>query len=415
MTDVVVVGAGVAGLAAAKELRERGLSVTVIEAGARVGGRVFTETDTFGVPYDVGAHWLHYREKNPFADYGIAMGFDIYPAPEDAVMFVGNRRATAPELRAYEKAERKAQKAMSKAARKGQKVPPSEVIPDLGDWQTTVEMHLGPYEIGRDADDFCCVDWYSAEEGTDYYCREGFGTLVSHWARDVPVFLNTPAEVVRWRGPGVEVKTSSGSINARAVIVTVSIGVLQSDALRFEPRLPDCKHNAIAALGMGHYNHVVLQFRENFFGTGEDGYFRYKVDHRINGAPKGFAALVDGSGTGLTYCDIGGRFAQILGKAGKKDTIDFVIGELKQIFGSAVERALIQAATYDWSQDPLVRGAYSAATPGGGWGRKELRRPEADRLWFAGEALCKDDWATVAGAAKSGRRAAKQVAKHLAA
>ena len=213
----------------------------------------------------------------------------------------------------------------------------------------------------------------------------------------------------------MEVKTASGSIKAKAAIVTVSIGVLQSDTLRFEPRLPDRKQDAIAALGMGHYNHVVLQFRENFFGTREDGYFRYKVDQSIDGVPQGFAALVDAAGTGLTYCDIGGRFAQQLGAAEEQDTIDFVIGELKQIFGSAVEKALMRTATYNWTQDPLIHGAYSAASAGGGWGRKELRRPEASRLWFAGEALCKDDWATVAGAAKSGRRAAKQVAKLLAA
>lgn len=411
--DAVVIGAGAAGIAAARGLRAAGLRVTVIEAAARIGGRVHTDTRHFGVPYDVGAHWLHYRETNPFADYGLESGFDVYPAPEEAVMYVGNRPADDSEWRAFEKAERRALKAMTKAARKGRDVPPAEVLPDLGDWGATVRLMTGPFEIGQDMHLFSCLDWDSAEEGTDYYCREGFGTLFAHWARDVPVSLGVTARRIRWDGPGVRVETDQGTLRARAVVVTVSMGVLRAGGITFEPALPVRKGEAIAALGMGHYNHVVLQFRENFFGTGADGYFSYRINEEVDGIPQGFAALIDAAGTGLAYCDLGGSLARDLGRAGQGASIDFVLGELRRMFGSKLDSALVKTGFYDWSADPLVQGAYSAALPGGAWSRKEMRRPEGDRIWFAGEALCKDDWATVAGAHKSGARTARKLARAL--
>lgn len=411
--DVVVIGAGAAGIAAARDLRKTSLTVQVVEAAGRIGGRVHTDLRTFGAPYDVGAHWMHYREANPFADYGIAHGFDIYPAPSAGILRIGTREATPDEYRACAKAERKALKAMTRAAKAKRCVAPSEVMPDLGEWASTVHFLTGPYEIGKDLDSFSCRDWYSAEEGTDYYCREGFGALFAHSARDVPVSLNTTARLIRWGGAGVAVETDKGTIDARAVVVTVSMGVLQQGGLLFDPALPQRKQEAIQVLEMGHYNHVALRFSQDVFGLEADGYFRYKIDKFVNGVPQGFAGLVDAGGTGIAYFDLGGSFARDMGKAGREATIAFVLDELKNMFGSAIERALTGQATYDWSSDPLACGAYSATAPGGAWSRKELRRPVADRIWFAGEALSRDDWATVAGAHKSGRRVTRKLANTL--
>ena len=413
-SDVVVIGAGAAGISSARELRARGLRVVVVEAGARTGGRVHTDHDTFSVPYDIGAHWLHYRETNPFADYGIENGFDIYKSPEEGMMYVGDRAATDDELKAFGKAEKKALSAIGKAGRRGRDVSPASVVPDLADWAPTVNLLQGAYEIAKDFDHFSCTDWYSGEDGTDYYCREGFGALFAHSAKDVPVTLNTKAKSIRWGGQGVEVETDNGTISARAVVVTVSQGVLASGDLKFEPPLPLKKQEAISALTMGYYNHVALRFDKNFFGVGEDGYYTYKIDKSVDGVPHGFAALVDANGTGITYCDLGGAFALQMSRAGPQQTLDFVLSELQKVFGSAVKDALVAHHIYDWTKNPLVYGAYASAEPGGAWSRRELRRQEADRIWFAGEAMSTDDWATVAGAHKSGIVVAKQVAEVLA-
>ena len=411
--DVVVIGAGAAGISAARALTENGLNVQVIEADNRIGGRVFTDTTTFGVPYDSGAHWLHYREENPFVDYGIENGFDLYEAPDEELYYVGDRPASDAELETFGDAMKTANRAMLKAGRKGRDIAASDVVPDLGDWGLTTSLFTGAYEMAKDPDSFSCADWYTAEDGTDWYCREGFGTLFAHSARDVPVTLNTKARTIRWGGQGVEVDTNSGTLRARAVLVTVSTGVLASGDIKFDPPLPVKKQEAVNALKMGHYHHVALHLKDNFFGTAEDGYFGYKVTEGTLGAPKGFGALVDACGHGITYCDIGGSFAKEMSQQGNAAMYDFVIGQLKGMFGTQIENAVIKSDTFDWTKNPLTQGAYASAEPGGAWSRAELRRPEAERLWFAGEATSTDDWATVAGAHKSGLAVAKKIAKDL--
>lgn len=412
-TDVVVIGAGAAGLAAARDLAARGLGVTLIEASGRIGGRAQTDTDIFGVPYDVGAHWLHSEEENPFAAYGRANGFDIYRASQEEELYIGNRAASGAEWDSYEKAMRKARRAMEKAGRKRQDVSPASVVPNLGDWAATVDMMNGAYEIAKDLSDFSCADWYTGGDGTDYYCREGFGALLAHSGRAVPVSLNTTAKVVRWGGAGVEVETDQGTITARAVVVTVSMGVLASGAIRFDPALPARHAEIFQGLTMGHYNHVALRFDRNFMGVGTDGYLTMKVEADADGVPQGFGGLVDAGGTGITYCDLGGTLARQMSEAGPKAATAFVMEKLKSIFGSKVEKHMIAHHHYDWTADPLTRGAYAAAAPGYAWTRSALREALAERLWFAGEAVAEGHWATVAGAHKSGQRVAGEVTRTL--
>ncbi|MCP3970171.1 MAG: FAD-dependent oxidoreductase [Rhodobacteraceae bacterium] len=412
--DVVVVGAGAAGISATREMRRAGLTVALVEAGSRVGGRVHTDMETFGVPYDIGAHWLHNRQSNPFVDYGAANGFTVYEAPSEGILYVGDRPATDTEYRAYDKAIRKANKAMARAGRKGLDVSPASVMPDLGDWALTANQHLGAYEIAKDFNHFSCLDWYSGGDGTDYYCRQGFGQLFAHSARGVAADLNVSVERIKWGGQGVEVDTDNGTLRARAVVVTVSTGVLASGDIRFDPPLPERKQEAIDLLTMGHYLHIALQISDNFFGVGEDGFFAFKVTDHSDGAPKGFGALVDASGTGITYCDLGGEFARQMSQAGGAVLYDYVVGELKKAFGSRVESAITADSSFDWTSNPLTYGAYASAEPGGAWSREDLRRQVADRLWFAGEALSVDDWSTVAGAHKSGALAAQGVVRVLA-
>ena len=411
--DVVVIGAGAAGLSATRELLKRGYSTTLIEADGRIGGRVHTDTSIFGAPYDTGAHWLHYREANPFVDYGIENGFDLYEAPDDELYYVGNAPASEAEMNAFGDAMGTVTHAITKAGRKGRDIAPAEVVPDLGDWALTANFFVGAYEIAKDLDRFSCKDWYSAEEGTDWYCREGFGALFAHSARDVVAQLNTRAETIRWGGQGVQVETNRGTLSARAVVITVSTGVLAQGGIAFDPPLPLKKQDAINVLTMGHYHHVALQLSDNFFGIGEDGYFGYKITDDLNGAPKGFAALVDAAGHGITYCDIGGEFARQISADGVAAMYDFVLTDLKRAFGSDIEKSVVKSHTFDWTAHPLTHGAYASAEPGGAWSRAELRRPEADRLWFAGEATSPDDWATVAGAHKSGVAVAAQMARSL--
>jgi len=212
--DVVVIGAGAAGIAATRDLRTAGLTVTLIEASDRIGGRVVTDTAIFGQPYDVGAHWLHSQGSNPFVSYGRANDFDVYLAPSEEVMYVGDRLATSDEARAYDAAYGKAMQAILGAGAAGQDVSPASVIPDLGDWEPTVNFLIGGYEMAKDLDSFSIADWYTGAGGEDAYCREGFGALFAHSARGVDADLGVTARMVRYGGQGVEVETDGGTIRA---------------------------------------------------------------------------------------------------------------------------------------------------------------------------------------------------------
>ncbi len=413
-TDVIVIGAGAAGLSGARALMAAGLSVQVIEADTQIGGRAKTDTAIFGVPYDLGAHWLHSAESNDFAAYGRLQGFDIYPAPEAGVMYVGDRPATGAERTAFRKASDRARKAISQAGAAGRDVAAADVIAPSPEWGASVDWMLGAYEMGIDTDGLSCVDWYSVEGGADAYCRQGFGALLAHSARDMAVTLNTPAQALRWSGPGVEVTTPRGVIRARAALVTVSIGVLASGAIRFDPALPPSHEAALGGLEMGHYNHVALRFSHDVTGIGTDGFFSFRVEADANGIPQGFGGLIDAGGTGISYFDLGGRLAKSLSQAGPGAASDYVIDRLTRIFGAGIETALLGHHSHDWSAHPLTRGAYAVARPGHAQARKPLHDPVGERIWFAGEALSPRKWATVAGAHESGRSAAAGMIAALA-
>ncbi len=411
--DVIVVGAGIAGLAATISLRRRGRSVRLLEASGRVGGRVVTDLSTFGLPYDRGAHWLHNRSANPLVEWGRDQGFDIYPVADREILYVGNRVASADEARAYDRAYRAAIRAIGKAGKKGRDVSPSEVVPDAGEWTATVHQAIGPFEMGKDFDRFSCRDWWDQEEGSDAICRQGYGSLVAQFAKDVEVELDTAVNRIDWSGDGVRVHTGRGSMRASCCIVTVSTGVLAANGIRFDPDLPDSLQAAFDGISMGIYNHLALQFSQNFFGIGADAYLTYQIPNSSAKSPAGMGMLLNQCGSNLSFGDVGGEFARELEREGVDGGIEFARGELRKIFGSDVDRYFIKGDATRWGSDPHYLGAYASAEPGAYRHRRELRKPVADRIFFAGEACDRYEWSTVHGACRSGRKTAKRVNKKL--
>ena len=411
--DVVVVGAGAAGLEATRSLIARGFSVATLEASARVGGRAHTNLTLFGVPYDIGAHWLHRAGSNPFVTYARENGFSVYPAPNTQTLYAGNRKATPEEASAYRSAYRGAIGAISAAGRGGRDVSPASVVPDGGPWHDLVHFVIGPWEMGKDFDAFSCVDWWNSEDGADWFCRQGYGALVAHGARNLDVHLSTRVTRIDWSGSGVGVETDSGRIRAKACVVTVSTGVLANEDIRFIPALPVEKTEAFHAVDMGLYDHIALFFDKNVLGTGSDEYLLYNARTKGAHSPALMGLLTNVSGTGLTLADVGGDFAMELEKAGHEAAVEFARSELREIFGNAVDRHLVKAHFTRWGHNTLTRGSYASARPGAFRMRSVLRRPVGRRIWFAGEACSSAEWATVAGAHGTGRRVAGQVADAL--
>lgn len=407
--DVAVVGAGAAGIAAAHRLGDLGLTYVLVEAGSRVGGRAYAESDTFGVPYDHGAHWVQNERANPYFARGKASGHRFYKATDNWSIYADAGPATeAQEAEMWANWEA-VSGAMAKAAKGGQDVAPASVAPVTGDWSKTAWFGIGSWEMGKDMEEFSTLDWWNSADSKDWYCEQGYGALVAEHAAGLPVTLETPVTKIRWGGQGVEVETPRGTIRARAVILTVSTGVLAAGDIAFDPPLPAEKRDAINAISMGYYNHITLQFSQDVFGLGEDGYLL----HRVGEDKQAFGALTNASGLGLAYCDVGGSFARELELAGEAAATDFVVSKLRSLIGGDVDKYLVKSAVSNWGEDPLVRGCYASAAPGGYPMRAVLRAPLADRIFFAGEACHEELWATVGGADLTGASAAEEVAKSL--
>ncbi len=419
--DVVVIGAGAAGMAAARKLLEAGLTVTVIEADRRIGGRLHTDLEIFGVPYDTGAHWLHIGRLNPFVRYGQENGFDVYEAPSEEIIYVGRREATEQDYADYQSAYSATYQAIARAGRHGRDISAASAVSESevgGPWSTLAHMAIGPWSMGKDFDDFSAADWWSGEDGTDWYCREGYGTLWAHSARGIPVELSTAASKIDWSGPGVRVETERGTLSARACIVTVSTGVLASEAIRFAPALPVPKQESFRGISMGLYNHIAFQFRRDFFGTGADGYLLYQLPPSDGGppmgtAPRGFGMLTNIGGTNLSFGDVGGSLAWALEEEGIEGGLAFGLEELRKIFGDEVDKEFVKGHVTRWGRNPFTLGSYASAEPGAFPLRKALRAPVGERIWFAGEACSPTNWAMVHGAHLSGQRAAREVVRVL--
>src|SRR3954453_5904281 len=179
--DVAVIGAGAAGIAAARRLSAAKARFALIEAGDHVGGRCVTDTRTFGVPFDRGAHWVHFPDTNPVARLATRSGIEIYPVPPGQKLRIGKRNAREGEMEDYLAALVRANRAIQDAARGKADVSCMQALPkDLGDWRPAVEFVLGPYTCGKTLDEVSAVDFSRAlERDSDAYCRQGYGGLLA--------------------------------------------------------------------------------------------------------------------------------------------------------------------------------------------------------------------------------------------
>jgi monoamine oxidase len=408
-TDVAIIGAGAAGIAAARKVAAAGRRFALIEASDRIGGRCFTETRSFGVPYDRGAHWLHMPDLNPLARLTPrGSGLDVYAAPPGQKLRIARRNAREGEMEDYLAAIVRANRAIQDAARGKSDVSCGQALPkDLGDWRASVEFALGPFGCGKNLDDVSALDFArSVERDIDAFCRQGLGALVAKLAEGLPAQLRMPVLQMQSTRNSVEIETARGRINARAAIVTVSTGVLLADKIKFAPALPKRQIDALAKLSLGSYDHVALELANNPLQLRNDDL----VFEKANGM-RTAALLANVSGTPLCMIEVGGKFGAELSQSGEAAMISFATGWLAELFGADVRKAIGRTHATRWNAEPFALGAFSAAGVGGQGGRKVLMEPVRDRLFFAGEAVHETLWGTAAGAWESGERAAEAALK----
>jgi monoamine oxidase len=198
------------------------------------------------------------------------------------------------------------------------------------------------------------------------------------------------------------IETPKGAIRARTAIVTVSTAVLSRGAIAFTPELPKSHADAIAALSLGQQEQIALEIPGNPLDLDPDDL----VFDKANGT-RTAALLANIGGSTLSMVSVGGSFARELSRAGEGALVDFALEWLASTFGTSVKTKVTRSAATRWSEDALVAGAFSAASPGHADARRALMAPLRDRVWFAGEAAHETLWGTVNGAWESGTRAAE--------
>lgn len=407
--DVVVIGAGAAGIAAARRLVAEGLEVVVIEAADRIGGRAWTDTETLGQPFDRGASWLQGPADLPHLALAEAEGFHLRPhSGARDVFFVGDRRADGTERRQRDRAWTAVYGALGRAPGD---VSAASVLPDAP-FVESVATWIGPMDFAVDFDQLSTADWAAyAEYEVNYLVREGLGTLVARLGAGLPVKLSTPARAVDWSGSGVRVETDAGTIEARACIVTVSTGVLAAGAIRITPDLPSQTQEAVTDLPMGQLLKIGLRFDGDRFGLSPNDFVSHAIDGPLPGDAVYFLAFPHGHDHVVGFA--GGSFGRALEAEGEAAAIDHALERFASMLGSDVKRRFRGGTMAGWDANPLTRGAYSAARPGRFAAREALAQPLGDRVFFAGEAMATPLAALVSGAHLHGDEVAGRVAALL--
>lgn len=407
MIDVLVVGAGAAGVAAARTATRAGAETVVLEARARIGGRVHTD-HAWGVPIERGASFVHGHDGNPLHALAAELGVSTTPARHDerALWAADGERwpsdrfaaARADFLSRVEAARRVALAAeedlsLAEALRRVDPDPSAERSWSMRWWETIMAIEL---------DGLSARHWDHDEElpGEDHVLPGGYAELLERAAEALDV--RTEHRVARVdHGPGgIRARLTSGEVlEARAGIITLPLGVLRAGTVTFAPALPPTTRGAIARLGVGTLNKVVLRFRERCWPAGATHLGRI-------GVRPGFTSMEPhGLGPVLIAWEAGER-----ARRREVDDDEACVRSAHRRLERTLARAVpdpIAAQVTRWGSDPCAIGAYSHLPPGAVPEDRDALATPVGPLRFAGEATHRAYPATVHGAWLSGVREAE--------
>lgn len=408
--DIVVIGAGAAGIAAARRIQAANRKVIVVEAASQIGGRCQTDSTSFEVPFDRGARWMHNPETNPMIKLARAAGLEITTAPSGQKIRIGRRNARAGETEEFLAALVRANRAIDDASRRFD-VSCASVLPkDLGDWAGTAEFVLGANFAGKDSKDISVVDKVRAQDrNTAIACRQGLGTLIAKLGEQLPLSLSTPANRISWDRRDVTVETPAGKIAARAAIITVSSNVLAAGNIKFTPDIPKRTLDAAAKLSLGSFDRIALQLPGNPLGLSRDDI----IIEQSNSTRTALLFANMGSSS-LCSIDVAGSFGRDLSAQGEAAMVAFAVEWLTKLFGSDAVKGVKKSSATRWNAAPFALGAMSVAAPGTQPSRKVLSEP-IGCMYLAGEATHETLWGTIDGAWESGERAAEAALRRIGA
>jgi monoamine oxidase len=398
--DVVIIGAGAAGLAAAQVLQNRHLAVLVLEARNRIGGRALTRHLDRGIAFDVGCEWLHSADRNPFVQIGRALGYEIMPAPPYWSEQKFNINFPISEQRQFRAASAAFYARLERAAKGVTDTAASEWLETGNRWNPLIDA-VSSYMSGAELSRLSVRDTENyLDTDHNWRVRRGYGALVASFGTGCRVQLATEVRTVDHSATDtIRIETSRGLICTRKVICTVPTALLAREAVRFNPTIA-AKITAATGLPLGNAEKVLLHI-EQPDELPIDGHLFGATDRTATGSydlrPKGEPCI---------EAFFGGTLARELQARG--ELADFAIEELTRLLGSSF-RSRVRAMDHsDWAGDSFSGGSYSYALPGHAGDRAILAESVDDRLFFAGEATSARFFSTAHGAYQSGRRAATE-------
>jgi monoamine oxidase len=418
--DVIVVGAGAAGLAAARSLHDAGRSVITLEARQRLGGRVWTDRSWPGIALDMGASWIHGATGNPLTT--LARQFGLQTAPTDFdnmdVYTSHGRRLRDAEIVAL---DAKLESIVDAAIDLGETLdvdislaeafrqimqddpPPAHLQAGLSYMINTAIEH----EFAADADDLSLWWWDDAEQfpGADLLLPGGYDEMFTSLARGLDIRLGYAATRVECTPRGVRITTNRGLFSGQAAVIALPLGVLKTNGVEFRPPLVGPKQVAIQRVGVGVLAKCYLRFPQAFWE--EDRQFFGWIGERVGEWAEWLNLSHFTGKPALLGFNAGGYGRQVEGMS-DREAITAAMAALRTIFGPTIP-APEAVRVSRWSRDPFALGAYSHMTPGATPDDYDtLAAPWCDRLLFAGEHTHRAHPATVHGALLSGRRAAAE-------
>lgn len=404
--DVVVVGAGAAGVGAGLALQAAGRSFVILEAADRIGGRAYTVQTTSGLAWDHGCHWLHCADVNPLVGWADKTGATyLKQNREGPYYYYLNDRWLDADMRAqYEASVDAAFNAVYDASQAGRDVPLSEVLPSYGPHDPSVRMI---FQLMSSED----PELESASAYGDYADTEvnwpmvsGYGDLINRMSQGLPIRTGIPVSAISETPAGVQITTAEGTISARAAVVTVSTSVLNSGTIRFDspevvPVLETARH-----MPCGSYEKVVISLRRPLPGL-DDALF---VSIEPEGQTPMNLQILEWSDD-MVIVHIAGSAAREAGRDGDDGMRQFVTERLKLAFGSSIMSDVDSMTPTGWQHNSLVQGAYSTVLPGYAQARRDLIGSHTGRIGFAGEAFALHWQATAHGAYQSGQDVAERM------
>lgn len=400
--EVVVIGAGAAGIGAGRALAKAGIPFLIIEAKDRIGGRAFSEATSLGHLWDHGCHWFHSADKNVLRQLAEEIGHKFLAKPRDGIMKTFMNGAWKND-RLREDYVWGILGEVAEAGRHGKDVPAASLLDPQHPWYP-MARHWLCLMYSAEPENISTRDAGSYDDtGVNLAVEDGYGALIAKLADGLPIATRVAARKVAAREQGVIVETDQGMITAKAAVVAVPARMLETGKLVIGD-MPDDIAQALQDVPMGYYEKIAIAFDAKVFDGFDMPYADIFDPVAPSTHPLNFELHPFGRPIAVTH--IGGQFARDMEREGEAGMIDFALSALVRAFGAELRKRVKKATSTHWSSDTFINGAYSCAKPGRGLARRAFASPIAERIFLAGEHVHPSFHATAHGAFETGLFAA---------